>query len=58
MSHPDPLHDPENERPDDSDRWAHEMEHPCGGDDNICLVAEARGPIYRCTGKCAYEEDK
>ena len=29
---------------------------PCGGMDNICAVAEARGEHNRCQGKCAYED--
>lgn len=26
----------------------------CGGEDNACMVAEARGEHCRCTGQCAY----
>ena len=34
-------------------RWE---KHPdCGGDDNACMVAEARGEHCRCQGRCAYE---
>lgn len=25
-------------------------------DPGCCLIAEARGPIYECDGKCAYDE--
>ena len=30
----------------------------CGGPDNICLVAEARGEHCRCQGSCAYAAPK
>ena len=31
---------------------------PCGGEDNFCHVAEARGEIYRCSRECAYAPQK
>jgi hypothetical protein len=31
--------------------------HPnCGGVDNYCMVAEARGEVFRCVDGCAYYE--
>ena len=30
----------------------------CGGPDNFCLVAEARGEHCRCLGACAYGKEK
>ena len=31
------------------------VDHPdCGGQDNRCLIAEARGPAARCLGRCGY----
>ncbi len=45
-------------------RWDSDMQEECprcedsmcGGQDHICLVAEARGEQNRCQGKCAYED--
>ena len=27
-----------------------------GCEEGCCLIAEARGPLYQCEGRCAYKE--
>lgn len=42
-----------NSVPTEESEWP---ENKCGGPDNFCHVAEARGAHYRCPDKCAYED--